>query len=60
MAQRFHFFRRGRTALSQGYRFFCFVLARYLGDQSDPRGGVRRIIPDKADYWTNLGKDGAP
>jgi diadenosine tetraphosphate (Ap4A) HIT family hydrolase len=36
------------------------LIPRYLGDQSDPRGGVRRIIPDKADYWTNLGKDGAP
>ncbi len=33
MAERFHFFRRGRAALSQGYRFFCFVLDRYLGDQ---------------------------
>lgn len=34
------------------------LIPRYL-DQSDPRGGVRWIIPDKADYWTNWRKDGA-
>lgn len=28
------------------------VIPRYLGDLADPRGGVRWIIPDKADYWT--------
>ena len=36
------------------------LIPRYPGDQSDPRGGVRRIIPDKADYWTGSGKQGAP
>ncbi len=29
------------------------LIPRYLGDQSDPRGGVRLIIPEKADYWTS-------
>lgn len=29
------------------------LIPRYQGDQVDPRGGVRWIIPDKADYWTN-------
>ncbi len=28
------------------------LIPRYAGDQSDPRGGVRWIFPDKADYWT--------
>jgi diadenosine tetraphosphate (Ap4A) HIT family hydrolase len=29
------------------------LIPRYAGDMEDPRGGVRWIIPDKADYWTN-------
>jgi diadenosine tetraphosphate (Ap4A) HIT family hydrolase len=28
------------------------LIPRYTGDQEDPRGGVRWVIPDKADYWT--------
>jgi diadenosine tetraphosphate (Ap4A) HIT family hydrolase len=28
------------------------LIPRYSGDHSDPRGGVRWIFPDKADYWT--------
>ena len=28
------------------------LIPRYAGDQADPRGGVRWIFPDKADYWT--------
>ena len=28
------------------------LIPRYRCDQSDPRGGVRWIIPDKADYWS--------
>ena len=27
------------------------VIPRYSGDVSDPRGGVRWVIPDKAVYW---------
>ncbi|WP_022949731.1 HIT family protein [Methylohalobius crimeensis] len=27
------------------------LIPRYLGDQSDPRGGVRWILPEKACYW---------
>jgi len=29
------------------------LIPRYAGDQPDPRGGVRWIFPDKADYWSN-------
>ena len=29
------------------------LIPRYVGDRADPRGGVRWVIPDKADYWTN-------
>ena len=28
------------------------VIPRYAGDVPDPRGGVRWIIPEKADYWS--------
>jgi len=27
------------------------LIPRYKGDQLDPRGGVRWIIPEKAKYW---------
>jgi diadenosine tetraphosphate (Ap4A) HIT family hydrolase len=29
------------------------LIPRYTGDIPDPRGGVRWIIPDKADYWSH-------
>ena len=28
------------------------LIPRYAGDVEDARGGVRWVIPDKADYWT--------
>lgn len=28
------------------------LIPRYQGDVKDPRGGVRWLIPEKADYWT--------
>ena len=28
------------------------LIPRYQDDVSDPRGGVRWVIPDKADYWS--------
>ncbi len=28
------------------------LIPRYQGDCADPRGGVRWIFPDKADYWS--------
>jgi diadenosine tetraphosphate (Ap4A) HIT family hydrolase len=30
----------------------CHLIPRYAGDQPDPRGGVRWVIPEKADYWS--------
>ena len=30
------------------------LIPRYPGDRPDPRGGLRWVIPDKADYWTEL------
>ncbi|WP_116329722.1 HIT family protein [Cupriavidus taiwanensis] len=31
------------------------LIPRYKGDSPDPRGGVRWVIPDKADYWSKRG-----
>lgn len=28
------------------------LIPRYDGDRHDPRGGVRWLFPDKADYWS--------
>jgi len=28
------------------------LIPRYTGDVTDTRGGVRWVIPDKADYWS--------
>jgi diadenosine tetraphosphate (Ap4A) HIT family hydrolase len=28
------------------------LIPRYDGDQADPRGGVRWVLPEKADYWS--------
>ena len=28
------------------------VIPRYEGDVEDPRGGIRHVIPAKADYWS--------
>ncbi len=28
------------------------VIPRFEGDVPDPRGGVRRVVPAKADYWS--------
>ena len=28
------------------------LIPRYRGDLPDPRGGVRWLFPDKADYWS--------
>lgn len=31
------------------------LMPRYPDDQADPRGGVRWVFPEKADYWTGQG-----
>lgn len=28
------------------------IVPRYEGDTADPRGGVRWVIPERADYWS--------
>jgi diadenosine tetraphosphate (Ap4A) HIT family hydrolase len=29
------------------------LIPRFTNDHPDPRGGVRWIIPEKADYWSH-------
>ena len=31
------------------------LIPRYRGDVKDPKGGVRWVIPERADYWTKRG-----
>ena len=34
------------------FHFHLHIIPRYAGDVADPRGGVRHVIPDKANYLT--------
>jgi diadenosine tetraphosphate (Ap4A) HIT family hydrolase len=42
----------GRAAGQTVPHLHVHLIPRYLGDAPDPRGGVRWIFPDKADYWS--------
>jgi diadenosine tetraphosphate (Ap4A) HIT family hydrolase len=41
----------GPTAGQTVPHLHMHLIPRYEGDQEDPRGGVRWIIPEKAKYW---------
>jgi ATP adenylyltransferase len=45
-------FNAGAAAGQTVFHLHVHVIPRYAGDSHDPRGGVRWIIPDKADYWS--------
>jgi len=42
----------GESAGQTIKHFHLHLIPRYLGDTVDPRGGIRWIIPEKADYWS--------
>jgi diadenosine tetraphosphate (Ap4A) HIT family hydrolase len=42
----------GRAAGQTVMHLHIHLIPRYAGDKSDPRGGVRWIFPEKADYWS--------
>lgn len=41
----------GASAGQTVFHFHLHVIPRYDADVSDPRGGIRWIMPDKAKYW---------
>ncbi len=45
-------FNAGEAAGQTVPHLHVHVIPRYRGDHSDPRGGVRWVLPEKADYWT--------
>lgn len=47
----------GRAAGQTMPQLHFHVIPRYVGDVQDPRGGIRHIIPSKANYWQLSGKD---
>jgi diadenosine tetraphosphate (Ap4A) HIT family hydrolase len=42
----------GRAAGQTVPHLHLHLIPRYEGDVADPRGGVRWVLPEKADYWT--------
>ena len=43
----------GRAAGQTVPHLHVHLIPRYSGDVPDPRGGVRWIFPEKADYWSS-------
>lgn len=41
----------GAAAGQTVFHAHVHVIPRYLGDVADPRGGVRGVLPHKANYW---------
>lgn len=41
----------GSAAGQTIFHLHLHVIPRYLGDRTDPRGGVRWLLPEKARYW---------
>ena len=45
-------FNAGEAAGQTVFHLHVHVIPRFRGDVEDPRGGLRRVIPTKAAYWS--------
>lgn len=43
---------QGQTGGQTVSHLHIHLIPRYEGDQEDPRGGIRRVLPEKACYWS--------
>jgi diadenosine tetraphosphate (Ap4A) HIT family hydrolase len=50
-------FNSGEVAGQTVFHAHVHLIPRRPGDVEDPRGGVRGLIPDKADYWSEENGD---
>jgi diadenosine tetraphosphate (Ap4A) HIT family hydrolase len=46
----------GEAAGQTVFHLHVHVIPRYMGDVEDPRGGVRHVLPKRANYLTGPGK----
>ncbi len=42
----------GQAAGQTVLHLHIHLIPRFTGDRGDPRGGIRWLIPEKADYWS--------